>query len=89
MHYPDQLHGYREPDLRLCFRLCRLVVFSRVGSFIQCSESVVSHTYALTGKICHNCKIHLYKGDTSVMVLMFCLGVECLCCLHLRCVFIF
>ena len=23
----DQLRGYREVDLRLCFRLCRLLVF--------------------------------------------------------------
>ena len=23
----DQLHGYREADLRLCFRICRLLVF--------------------------------------------------------------
>ena len=29
----DQLRGYREADLRLCFRLCRLLVFPRGGSF--------------------------------------------------------
>ena len=41
MYYPssenkgaDQLRGYREADLRLCFRLCRLLVFPRGGSFI-------------------------------------------------------
>ena len=35
LHYPssdnkgaDQLRGYREADLRLCFRICRLLVFS-------------------------------------------------------------
>ena len=28
----DQLRGYREADLRLCFRLCRLFVFPRGGS---------------------------------------------------------
>ena len=28
----DQLRGYREADLRLCFRLCRLLVFPRGGS---------------------------------------------------------
>ena len=28
----DQLGGYREADLRLCFRLCRLLVFPRGGS---------------------------------------------------------
>ena len=29
----DQLRGYREADLRLCFRLCRLLVFPRGGAF--------------------------------------------------------
>ena len=24
----DQLHGYREADLRLCFRICQTLVFS-------------------------------------------------------------
>ena len=28
----DQLRSYREADLRLCFRLCRLLVFPRGGS---------------------------------------------------------
>ena len=30
----DQLRGYREADLRLCFRICKKPVFSRRGSFI-------------------------------------------------------
>ena len=29
---PDQLRGYREADLRLCFRICKKLVFSRCGS---------------------------------------------------------
>ena len=29
----DQLRGYCETDLRLCFRLCRLLVFSGGGSY--------------------------------------------------------
>ena len=29
----DQLCGYREADLRLCFRICKKPVFSRCGSF--------------------------------------------------------
>ena len=44
MYYPcsenkdaDQLRGYREADLRLCFRPCKLLVFSRTGS-IKCSK---------------------------------------------------
>ena len=42
MYYPcsenkdaDQLRGYREADLRLCFRPCKLLVFSRTGSDIR------------------------------------------------------
>ena len=41
MYYPcsenkgaDQLRGYREADLRLCFRPCKLLVFSRTGSIL-------------------------------------------------------
>ena len=30
----DQLRGYCEADLRLCFRTCRKSVFSRRGSYI-------------------------------------------------------
>ena len=30
----DQLRGYREADLRLCFRLCRLFVFPWGGSYM-------------------------------------------------------
>ena len=29
----DQLRGYREADLRLCFCICKNPVFSRRGSF--------------------------------------------------------
>ena len=39
MYYPcsenkgaDQLRGHREADLRLCFRLCKLLFFSCTGS---------------------------------------------------------
>ena len=30
----DQLRGYREADLRLCFRICKKPVFSGRGSYI-------------------------------------------------------
>ena len=30
----DQLRGYREADLRLCFRLCRLLVFPWGSSYL-------------------------------------------------------
>ena len=29
----DQFHGYREPDLRLCFRIYKNLVFSQCGSY--------------------------------------------------------
>ena len=29
----DQLRSYCESDLRLCFRLCKIPVFSRCGSY--------------------------------------------------------
>ena len=34
----DQLHGYREADLRLCFRICKKPVFSQHGSFYNVEE---------------------------------------------------
>ena len=30
------LRGYREADLRLCFRICKKPVFSQRGSYINC-----------------------------------------------------
>ena len=33
----NQLRSYCEADLRLCFRICRLLVFPCGGSYIQCS----------------------------------------------------
>ena len=45
MYYPcsenkgaDQLRGYREADLRLCFHICKNPVFSRRGSYISEEE---------------------------------------------------
>ena len=37
----DQLRGYREADLRLCFRLCRLLVFPWGGSFASCCSDII------------------------------------------------
>ena len=34
----DQLRGNREADLRLCFRICRMLVFPLSGSFGSCSD---------------------------------------------------
>ena len=38
----DQLRGYREADLRLCFRICKNPVFSRRGSVLTMHVSLAS-----------------------------------------------
>ena len=43
----DQLRGYREADLRLCFRLCRLLVFPWCGSNddnVHCTDQLIDAT---------------------------------------------
>ena len=40
----DQLRGYREADLRLCFGLCRLMVFPRGGSNMHISKQPITLT---------------------------------------------
>ena len=43
----DQLHSYREADLRLCFRICKKPVFSRRGSYdhsCRLRSLIMSHT---------------------------------------------
>ena len=32
----DQLRSYCEADLRLCFRICKMFVFSCCGSYVSC-----------------------------------------------------
>ena len=41
----DQLRGYREADLRLCFRICRLLVFSLDKPAQEKWFSQTIHTY--------------------------------------------
>ena len=58
MYYPcsenkgaDQLRGYREADLRLCFRLGKNPVFSRCGSFgINDFDVKIERAHRLPGK---------------------------------------
>ena len=59
MHYPcsenkgaDQLHGYREADLRLCFRICKLLVFS-------CTGSITCNLEAYQNSVMSGCSQHL------------------------------
>ena len=59
MHYPcsenkgaDQLRGYREADLRLCFRICRLLVFPCGGSFYM-SHGTRKHVFGISNQVQH------------------------------------
>ena len=63
MYYPcsenkgaDQLRGYREADLRLCFRLGKNPVFSRCGSFVKTSLQPRKITGTLTFVHCSHKK---------------------------------
>ena len=44
----DQLRGYRETDLHLCFRICKKPVFSRHGSNVSLKFEDI--------KILHKCE---------------------------------
>ena len=48
----DQLRGYREADLRLCFRICKNPVFSRRGSFYEFKKKRYNQT-KLSIKLIH------------------------------------
>ena len=52
----DQLRSYREADLRLCFRLCRLLVFPWGGSYKPCHGKINN---VVSNKVRHN------PGSTS------------------------
>ena len=43
----DQLRGYREADLRLCFRICKNQVFSRRGSFYMAVLAIDFRSYIM------------------------------------------
>ena len=49
----DQLHSYREADLRLCFRICKKPVFSRRGSYADTDPdqtTLFSQAYGICSK---------------------------------------
>ena len=65
----DQLRGYREADRRLCFRICRLLVFSHGGSNTCVLYSNLHPLYLLTqcgvlfllAEIDNNIILRIYK----------------------------
>ena len=54
----DQLRGYREADLRLCFRICKKLVFSQQGSYISELDSPPHLSYIYMMRL-------LLKDDTG------------------------
>ena len=40
----DQLRGYRKADLRLCFRICKMLVFARRGTFVYYDDAPMQYT---------------------------------------------
>ena len=60
----DQLRGYREADLRLCFRICKKPVFSRRGSYNLDNEN--SWTFILMRHNTQSCN----KKMTDIWVLI-------------------
>ena len=44
----DQLRGYREADLRLCFRLCRLLVFPWEAHFFLSENQCAFHLLVIS-----------------------------------------
>ena len=66
----DQLRGYREADLRLCFRICKNLVFSRRGSYIHVLLShIVSYFYVITESLnMRNCVSHSWVINPSGLI---------------------
>ena len=58
----DQLRGYREADLRLCFRICKNPVFSRRGSFLNFVMyfCIVFHCFVVIYFVRTNCLFRIY-----------------------------
>ena len=72
MYYPcsenkgaDQLRGHREADLRLCFRLCKLLVFSCTGSYIDGKNTTTLHKILLNNATAT--ELRLIKGRDFII----------------------
>ena len=57
----DQLHGYREADLRLCFRICKKPVFSGRGSFVNAVNMYVTFNLLILEKQAFFLKIQFLR----------------------------
>ena len=64
----DQLRGYREADLRLCFRICKKPVFSRRGSYsLESTSMIFYHIFYEFDKFLLSCKFL----DIKIYLLIF------------------
>ena len=66
----DQLRGYREADLRLCFRICKKPVFSRRGSYDITTTGTLSYVVAHPGNDPNEGDlVTVMKGATTAVIL--------------------
>ena len=61
----DQLRGHREADLRLCFRICKMPVFSRRGSLLI---SVQTNGFSRNGACFQNFVYNHYNQSKTITV---------------------
>ena len=65
----DQLRGYREADLRLCFRICKMLVFTQRGSNIIDTNSPNDICRYLVGRaITKYCLLKVYNAMAYIYV---------------------
>ena len=64
----DQLCGYREADLRLCFHICKNPVFSWRGSYYDCEVDILSYQWALFMSLRRNKQATSYFKKPNIHV---------------------
>ena len=79
MYYPccenkgaDELRGYREADLRLCFRICKKPVFSQRGSYMIEPE-ILLYAYGNMNVAKANC-IDVATKEEHDRIIPFCVN---------------
>ena len=75
----DQLRGYQEADLRLCFRICKNPVFSRRGSY----DTFTGRGGLQRRMVFSGHSFRMYEIEVVVCVFV------CVCCLFFCCCFLF
>ena len=68
----DQLRGYREADLRLCFRICKKPVFSQRGSYVRIHSHGKIYTHLFVHSIDIRMRIVYIMVQTCVNVYAMC-----------------